>query len=196
MLTGKTISELPLLSTPNPNMVAPVELSGVTYHINYSQILAKPNASYTSTVNQPVSGSTVDLDLPQVVYVDTIESQVGFELVDNSKFTALQDGTYLFGVSFQLDKNTSSPANATVYFWTRVDGVDVERSAGELVLLNNNNEQLPFIPYSYVLTAGQYVEFVFDSDDRTVYLKYVGPVTSPHNRPSTPSVAITISTIS
>jgi hypothetical protein len=130
------------------------------------------------------------------VLVDTIESQIGFDLVDNSKFTALVDGTYLFGVSFQLDKATLSPANATAYFWTRVDGVNVERSAGEIVLLNNNNEQLPFIPYSYVLNAGQYVEFVFASSDDTVYLKYVGDVTSPYNRPSTPSVAITINTIS
>jgi|688.fasta_scaffold1029138_2 hypothetical protein len=192
MLTGKTISELPLLSTPNPNMVAPVELSGVTYHINYSQILTKPNASYTSTSNQPLLGSNT----PTIVLVDTIESQIGFDLVDNSKFTALVDGTYLFGVSFQLDKATLSPANATAYFWTRVDGVNVERSAGEIVLLNNNNEQLPFIPYSYVLNAGQYVEFVFASSDDTVYLKYVGDVTSPYNRPSTPSVAITINTIS
>ena len=192
MLTGKTISELPLLSVLDPNMVAPVELSGVTYHINYSQILTKPNASYTSTSNQPLLGSNT----PTIVLVDTIESQIGFDLVDNSKFTALVDGTYLFGVSFQLDKATLSPANATAYFWTRVHGIDVERSAGEIVLLNNNNEQLPFIPYSYVLNAGQYVEFVFASSDDTVYLKYVGDVTSPYNRPSTPSVAITINTIS
>jgi hypothetical protein len=192
MLTGKTISELPLLSTPNPNMVAPVELSGVTYHINYSQILSKPNASYTSTISQTVSGSNT----PTVILVDTIEGQVGFDLVDNSKFTALQDGTYLFGVSFQLDKNTLSPANATVYFWTRVDGVDADRTTGELVLLNNNNEQLPFIPYSYVLTAGQYVEFVFASSDDTVFIKSVPSITSPYNRPVTPGVAITISTIS
>ena len=192
MLTGKTISELPLLSVLNPNMVAPVELSGVTYHINYSQILSKPNASYTSTISQTVSGSNT----PTIVLVDTIESQVGFDLVDNSKFTALQDGTYLFGVSYQMDKNTLSPANATVYFWTRVDGVDVDRTTGELVLLNNNNEQLPFIPYSCVLTAGQYVEFVFASADDTVFIKYVPPVTSPYNRPATPGVIVTINTIS
>ena len=192
MLTGKTISELPLLDILHPDMVAPVELSGVTYHINYSQILTKPNASYTSTADQVVSSSNT----PTIVLVDTIENQLGFELVDNSKFTALMDGTYLFGVSFQLDKNTLSPANATVYFWARVDGIDIERSAGEIVLLNNNNEQLPFIPYSYFLTAGQYVEFVFASSDNTVYLKYVGSIVSPYDRPQTPSVAITISTIS
>jgi hypothetical protein len=121
---------------------------------------------------------------------------VGFDLVDNSKFTALQDGTYLFGVSFQLDKNTLSPANATVYFWCRIDGVDADRSTGELVLLNNNNEQLPFIPYTYVLTAGQYVEFVFASADDTVFIKSVPAITSPYNRPVTPGVAITINTIS
>jgi hypothetical protein len=192
MLTGKTISELPLLSTLDDNMVGPVELSGVTYHINYTQILSRPNGSWTSSVNQIVLGS----DTPTVVTVDYADVEVGITVVDGSKFTVSQDGTYLFGVSFQLDKNTLSPANATAYFWARIDGVNAPGSAGELVLLNNNNEQLPYIPYALVLTAGQYVEFVFASSDNTVYLKYVDPVMSPYERPSTPSVVITCNTIS
>jgi len=192
MLTGKTISELPLLEVLDDNMVGPVELSGVTYHINYSQILSRPNGSWTSSVNQVVSGSNT----PTVVTVDYADVEVGITVVDNSKFTVSQDGTYLFGVSFQLDKNTLSPANATVYFWASIDGVNVPGTTGELVLLNNNNEQLLYIPYALVLTAGQYVEFVFASSDDTVYLKYVTDIISPYERPSTPSVAITCNTIS
>jgi len=192
MLTGKTISELPLLAVLDDNMVGPVELSGVTYHINYTQILSRPNGSWTSNVNQIVSGSNT----PTVVMVDYADIEVGVTVIDGSKFTVSQDGTYLFGVSFQLDKNTLSPANATVYLWARIDGVNALGTTGELVLLNNNNEQLPYIPYALVLTAGQYVEFVFASSDDTVYLKYVGDIMSPYERPSTPSVAITCNTIS
>jgi hypothetical protein len=192
MLTGKTISELPLLSVLNPNMVAPVELSGVTYHINYSQILSRSNGSWTSNVNQIVSGSNT----PTVVTVDYADIEVDITVVDGSKFTVSQDGTYLFGVSFQLDKATLTPGNQTAYFWARVDGVNVPGTTGELVLLNNNNEQLPYIPYSFVLTAGQYVEFVFASSDDTMYLKFVDEIMSPYQRPTTPSVAITCTIIS
>lgn len=192
MLTGKTISELPLLTVLDDNMVGPVELSGVTYHINYSQILSRPNGSWTSNVNQVVSGSNT----PTVVTVDYTDIEVGITVVDNSKFTVSQDGTYLFGVSFQLDKASISPGNATVYFWARIDGVNVNGTTGELVLLNDNNEQLPYIPYALVLTAGQYVEFVFASSDNTVFLKFVDEIFSPYERPSTPSVAITCHTIS
>lgn len=192
MLTGKTISELPLLSVLDPNMVAPVELSGVTYHINYSQILSRSNGSWTSNVNQVVLGSNT----PTVVTVDYVDIEVGITVVDGSKFTVSQDGTYLFGVSFQIDKATLTPGNQTAYFWARVDGVNVPGTTGELVLLNNNNEQLPYIPYSFVLTAGQYVEFVFASSDDTMYLKFVDEIMSPYQRPTTPSVAITCTIIS
>jgi hypothetical protein len=192
MLTGKTISELPLLEVLDDNMVGPVELSGVTYHINYSQILSKPHGSWTSNVNQVVSGSNI----PTLVTVDSPDIEVGVTVVDNSKFTVSQDGTYLFGISFQLDKNTLVPANSTVYFWARVDGVNLPGSAGELIMLNNNNESFPFIPYAIPLTSGQYVEFVFASSDSTVYLKFVESITSPYERPTTPSVIIICNLIS
>jgi hypothetical protein len=38
MVTGKTIGELTELTNLTPNTKIPVELSGDTYHINYSSI--------------------------------------------------------------------------------------------------------------------------------------------------------------
>jgi hypothetical protein len=55
MLTGKTISELPLLSLLNPNMVVPVELSGVTYHIVFSSITYN-EGTYTQFVAEANNG--------------------------------------------------------------------------------------------------------------------------------------------
>jgi hypothetical protein len=74
--------------------------------------------------------------------------------------------------------------------------VNVPNSAGEIRLLNNNSELLPFIPYTYELNAGDYIEFVFASSDESVILSYIPPSDAPYVRPSSPSITLDIKQIS
>lgn len=188
MLTGKTISELPLLSAITDGTKIPVELSGVTYHIEYVAIAHKANAAYYNTDTQIVSGAST----PSVVLLNTIDSETNVSLVDNSKITIELDGTYQLAASYQLGKATLIASPATIAFWIRVDGVDVPDSAGEIVLVNNSDKTLPYISYNLDLVAGQYIELVFASEDDTAQLFSLPVSTSPYNRPAIPSTAVSI----
>ena len=146
MLTGKTISELPLLpyNDLNDDTKVPVEASGSTYHIPYSDILHRPFAYYYDTTTQSLSGSNI----PTVMSFNTTQVQSGITIVDLTKITVSRPGVYTVGISMQFDKS-SLLSLEPIYIWTRVNGEDVPDSAGEIRLLNNNSESLPFIPYTY-----------------------------------------------
>lgn len=192
MLTGKTISELPLLSYNdlNNDTKVPVEASGSTYHIPFSDILHN-FAYYYDTTTQSLSGSNI----PTVMSFNTTQVQSGITVVDLTKITVSRPGIYTVGISMQFDKS-SSLSLEPIYIWTRVNGEDVPDSAGEIRLLNNNSEALPFIPYTYELNGNDYIEFVFASSDDSVKLAYIPLSNSPYVRPSAPSITLDIKQIS
>jgi len=193
MLTGKTISELPLLpyNDLNDDTKVPVEASGSTYHIPFSDILRRPFAYYYDTTTQSLSGSNI----PTVISFNTTQVQSGITMVDLTKITVSKPGIYTVGISMQFDKS-SLLSLEPIYIWTRVNGEDVPDSAGEIRLLNNNSEALPFIPYTYELNANDYIEFVFVSSDDSVVLLFIPALVSPYARPSAPSITLDIKQIS
>lgn len=193
MLTGKTIGELPLLdyNLVNDDIKVPVEASGSTYHIPFSDILHRPFASYIDTTTQSLSGSNV----PTVISFNTVVIESGITLTDLTKITVYRPGVYTVGISMQFDKS-SSLSLEPIFVWTRVNGEDVPNSAGEFRILNNNSELLPYIPYTYELNAGDYVEFVFASSDDSVALTYIPETDVPYIRPSSPSITLEIKQIS
>lgn len=193
MLTGKTIGELPLLdyNLVNDDVKVPVETSGSTYHIPFSDILHRPFASYLDTTTQSLSGSNI----PTVISYNTVVIESGITLTDLTKITVLRPGVYTVGISMQFDKS-SSLSLEPIFIWTRVNGEDVPDSAGQIRLLNNNSEALPFIPYTYELNANDYIEFVFASSDDSVNLSYIPSSDTPLLRPASPSITLDIKQIS
>jgi hypothetical protein len=192
MLTGKTISELPKLSSITDEMVIPVELSGITYHIDYLQIANDANAYYFNTDTQVVSGSNV----PSVVMLNSVGYENNISLVDNSKIVVGLDGVYEVGASYQLGKATLVAASATISFWARIDGVDAPDSGGQIVLVNNSDKTLPYIPYNFDLVAGQYIELVFVSSDDTAQVFALPAISVPYEAPAIPSTIVTITKLS
>jgi hypothetical protein len=191
MLTGKTIGELPLLPNINDEVLVPVESSGSTYHVPFSDIIHRPFASYYDTTTQSLSGTNT----PTVISFNTVVIESGITLSDSTKITVSIPGVYSVGISMQFDKS-SVLSLEPIYIWTRVNGEDVPDSAGEIRLLNNNSEALPFIPYLYELNANDYIEFVFASSDDSVILSYIPLTNSPYVRPGAPSITLEIKQIS
>jgi hypothetical protein len=191
MLTGKTIGELPLLPNINDEVLVPVEASGSTYHVPFSDIIHRPFASYYDTTTQSLSGTNT----PTVISFNTVVIESGITLSDSTKITVSIPGVYSVGISMQFDKS-SVLSLEPIYIWTRVNGEDVPDSAGEIRLLNNNSEALPFIPYLYELNANDYIEFVFASSDDSVILSYIPLTNSPYVRPGAPSITLDIKQIS
>jgi hypothetical protein len=191
MLTGKTIGELPLLPNINDEVLVPVESSGSTYHVPFSDVIHRPFASYYDTTTQSLSRSNT----PTVISFNTVAIESGITLSDSTKITVLTPGVYSVGISMQFDKS-SSLSLEPIFIWTRINGEDVPDSSGEIRLLNNNSEALPFIPYIYELNANDYIEFVFASSDDSVNLAYISSSDTPYVRPGAPSITLEIKQIS
>jgi hypothetical protein len=119
MLTGKTIGELPLLDYDlvDDNVKVPVEASGVTYHIPFSDILHRPFAAYSDSTTQSLSGSNI----PTIITFSNIDIQSGITLVNNSQIVVSKPGVYNVGISMQFDKD-SIISLSPVFIWTRVNG--------------------------------------------------------------------------
>lgn len=193
MLTGKTIGELPLLdyNLIDDNTKVPVEASGSTYHVPFSDVLHRPFAALSDTTTQSLSGANT----PTVITFNSEDIMSGITLVNGSQITVPRPGVYSAGISMQFDKDSLSSLEP-IFVWTRVNGEDVPNSAGEFRILNNNSELLPYIPYTYELNAGDYVEFVFASSDDSVALTYIPETDVPYTRPSSPSITLEIKQIS
>ena len=193
MLTGKTIGELPLLdyNLINDNTKLPVEASGTTFHALFSDIIHRPFAALSDTTTQSLSGANI----PTVITFNSEDIMSGITLVNGSQIVVSRPGVYSAGISMQVDKNSLTSLEP-IFVWTRVNGEDVPNSAGEFRILNNNSELLPYIPYTYELNAGDYVEFVFASSDDSVALAYIPETDVPYIRPSSPSITLEIKQIS
>lgn len=121
--------------------------------------IANVYGSYSDSTDQPIPAVT-DVSISY----DTVEMQHGVVLTNNllgrpTRLTVPVDGVYAFNISPQILH--SGGGIETVYFWARVNEVNVPRSASSLELGNNNNRALPFIQLDMAMNAGQYLEWLF-----------------------------------
>jgi len=96
-LTGKTIGELTYLETPTPNTLIPVELSGSTYHIDFSAITGNGGGVIETTYSELVNNITGETLTPDRFYLMTdfqsCYDQPNYDNFKNPIFT----GNYMTG---------------------------------------------------------------------------------------------------
>lgn len=133
---------------------------------------------------------------PTTIPFDTVEitSGIPFDFVTNPTHIPVSEtGDYKFSWSIQLDKVGGGVAVCDI--WLRVNGVDVPRSGGQVVVNGTNGETLPFVEYILPLTAGQYIEVCFASVDPTMAVtSFPAKVTpaDPFDAPAIPSIIANI----
>lgn len=138
--------------------------------------------AFSSNVNQPISNS------PVVVTFSSTDSANGVSLVAGSRLTVAASGVYSLTISPQL--RHGGGGTEVINFWLRINGTDVADSASSFEMGNNNNRTLPFMEIVTPMTAGQYAEWVFMSDDAAtnLTLEHFPATTGPTARPAIPSV--------
>lgn len=143
------------------------------------------------------SGSWVDASvqtatLPNVAYAvsfDTTEFERA-TWVDPASRDAIyvaDAGVFNFEFSAQLDKTAGGVA--LMWFWARVNGVDVPDSAGEVRIQGNSAELVVAWNWLLELAPGDAFQIMWAVDDTTARLEAL-PATSPV--PAIPSVALTV----
>lgn len=142
------------------------------------------NGAQYSTL-QTLSGSA---NVSQSVYFDTTGPQFGVSLVDNTKLTVTDAGTYNIQFSAQLVADGGSD---NVFIWFKKNGTNIAGSASE-VLLDNNKENIMTVNILDTANANDYYEIAWENNNNNGKLLYQA---ASGNVPSTPSVITTITQI-
>jgi hypothetical protein len=142
------------------------------------------NGAQYSTL-QTLSGSA---NVSQSVYFDTTGPQFGVSLVDNTKLTVANSGTYNIQFSAQLLADTGAD---NTYIWFKKNGTNIAGSASELAI-SNNDEALMTVNILDTAVANDYYEICWESDNGDAVLLHQA---ASGNRPAVPSVITTVTQV-
>ena len=140
-------------------------------------------AQYSSL--QTLSGSA---NVSQSVYFDTTGPQFGVSLVDNTKLTVTNSGTYNIQFSAQLLADTGAD---NTHIWFKKNGTNVAGSATQIALANNE-ENVVTVNILDTAVASDYYEIAWQNTNGDAVLLYEAAT---GNIPSVPSVITTITQV-
>lgn len=149
-----------------------------------------PYAAALDTTTQAIAVANT----PQVVTFDTnvITNKIAHSTGSQpARFTVNEAGTYLVTYFLQI---ASTLALKIADSWIRINGADVANSNTKTVLVAINEQKLVTGHVVVVLTAGQYIELMFNATATSVSIVAVAAGVTP-TRPETPSARLVIEKI-
>jgi hypothetical protein len=142
------------------------------------------NGAQYSTL-QTLSGSA---NVSQSVYFDTTGPQFGVSLVDNTKLTVANSGTYNIQFSSQLLADTGAD---NTFIWFKKNGTNIAGSATQIEL-ENNQENVVTVNILDTANANDYYEIAWQNTNGDAVLLYEA---ASGNVPSIPSVITTVTQV-
>jgi hypothetical protein len=152
------------------------------------KVLYMPRGLFYSTTNQ--AAALVNTGYPVEFENVYIGNGVSIEGVDKTRITVSADGVYNFQVTLTVAHTNSS--DATVWTWINKNGTDVTYG-GQVQTVKGNADRAIYWNFSIDLTANQYIEMYWATDDTALSLK-TEAATSPH--PGIPSTIVAVSFVS
>jgi hypothetical protein len=120
---------------------------------------------------------------------DTTVVANGISIVNNTQITFAYTGTYNIQFSAQFDKTDSGDDDVEV--WFSQNGSDADWSSTIMTLHGNNGRDVAAWNFVVQVTAGDYCELHWHSDDVNMRLLARAAQTTP-TRPAIPSVILTV----
>ena len=141
-----------------------------------------PNAKFFSTTDQTAS-------VINTAYALQFENTYLGEAISiaGTQITPLYSGVYNFELSVELTSGSASSKELS--FWVRRSGVDIANTARLHVVAGSGGVDNFEYSFTLDLTAGQYVELMWATDDLDITVDYQAAA-SP--RPAVPSTLLTV----
>ncbi len=137
---------------------------------------------FVSTVTTTVTGANV----PTLINHNLVEVNGNSVLsISGGNINLNRAGNYEVSTSIQFTK--SSGGSDIVYFWFRINGVDVLRSGSAIRMTGNGAEVLGNVTAMISANAGDVLSVVFGSTDATLQVIAIGSQTTPMVVPAIPS---------
>ena len=146
------------------------------------RFIEAPNAKFFSTVDQTAS-------VINTAYALQFENTYLGEAISiaGTQITPLYSGVYNFELSVELTSGSASSKGLS--FWVRRSGVDIANTARLHVVAGSGGVDNFEYSFTLDLTAGQYVELMWATDDTGITIDYQAAA-SP--RPAVPSTLLTV----
>ena len=122
--------------------------------------------------------------------INTVDVSSGITITNggnNSKIVFSKAGVY--NIQFSAQVSSSNASDSDVYFWTRINGVDVPYSNTKYDIAGGSKAQVVILNYVYRLNKDDYVQICW-SDSTNVSLLASLSSTAP-NKPAIPSIILT-----
>ena len=152
------------------------------------KFLYMPRGLFYSTVDQ--TATLANTGYPVEFENTYIGNGISVGGTDDTRITATDDGVYNFQVTLQLEHNNSSAA--TLWTWINKNGTD-QPYGGQKNTIKGNDDIAVHWNFSIDLTAGQYIEMYWATDDTQLNL-HTEAATTPH--PGLPSAVVAVSFVS
>ena len=104
-----------------------------------------------------------------------------------SRLVVTEAGQY--SVTYSMQMASTSAATVTMWFWTRINGTDISKSAMENTLHQNGSTLVVTKSAILQLSAGDYIEVMWATDSTSGYLEAVAATSF---APATPSATISM----
>jgi hypothetical protein len=148
------------------------------------KFLYMPRGLFYSTVDQ--TATLANTGYPVEFENTYIGNGISIGGTDNTRITATDDGVYNFQVTLQLEHNNSSAA--VLWTWINKNGTD-QPYGGQKNTIKGNDDVAVHWNFSIDLTAGQYIEMYWATDDTQLNL-HTEAATTPH--PGLPSAVVAV----
>ena len=153
------------------------------------RFIEAPNAKFFSTTDQTASVINTAYALQfENTYLGEAISIAG---TPKTQITPLYSGVYNFELSVELTSGSASSKELS--FWVRRSGVDIANTARLHVVAGSGGVDNFEYSFTLDLTAGQYVELMWATDDLNITVDYQAAA-SP--RPAVPSTLLTVTFVS
>lgn len=105
-----------------------------------------------------------------------------------NRITFANAGTYNIQFSAQLHHTGGGGSGTTVNIWFRLNGANIANSDTRIDVTTNNPYAVAAWNFIYTVTAGQYIEIVWTTDNTSIILEDVAAAAP---APAIPSIIIT-----
>lgn len=107
-----------------------------------------------------------------------------------SRLVFASGGTFL--LSFSVQVTSTDASTKTLWFWPRINGVDIPNSTMKRTMHNNSETTVLSRTALFDIAAGDYIEAMYEADSTAVTLESAPAGT---NAPATPSVMLAVTRI-
>lgn len=159
--------------------------------VPFATITNRAYGQFYSTQDQTAAADTATA----VTFNNSDAMNAGITVASNSRITFAAAGDY--DVYFSIQLLNAENADHEVTFWLKLNGTDLPNSATRIVVPASAVGGTGFFAFNTFVrvTAGQYVEVYWATEDADVSLNYEAAQTLPFPRPVIPSAVLTANRI-